>query len=258
PVCAGLPTAIGDLPIEMIMLPKALLSMQPEMMLRVTGDSMIDLQIEEGDLVKMKIDKSPKSGDIAVVVIGNDATLKVFHEDENGIQWLIAQNKAKKHKYKPIMLNGRTEDVIICGVVTDVMRSMPRVPYRIIAEELRAAKAEMEVNMDIPPQRVSSMIQSVAGRITIGRMWYAVYRVMVDLLLVKERDYEGFCNLVETEVPHHKHLPSVKEMQRMAVESFAKPAKKWDEDAAPVKGKRFIEYQKLAEDVEKLLLGVEI
>ena len=89
-------------------------------------------------------------------------------------------------------------------------------------------------------------------------MWYAVYRVMVDLLLMKEGDYEGFCELLGFVVPHHEHLPSVKELQRMAVESFAKPTRKWDEATAPVTGKRFLEYKKLAEDVEKLLLRGEI
>lgn len=254
PVRAGLPTAIGNLPTEMIMLPKALLSMTPELMIRVMGDSMVDVKIEEGDLVKMRIDKSPKTGDIVVVVIGNEATLKVFHEDENGIRWLIAKNKAKRHIYKPIMLDGRTEDVIICGVVSGTMKDAPRVSYQSIMEELKAAKEEMEVNMDIPPQRVSMMIQSVASRIDIGRMWYAVFRVMADLVLISEKDFEGFCDLVEAEVPHHEHLPSVKEMQRMAVESFAKPTRKWNETFAPVQGKRFVAYKKLAEDVEELLL----
>ena len=258
PVMAGLPTAIGNLPSSMVAIPKALLSMSPEIMIRVMGDSMIDMKIEEGDLAKMRLDKSPKSGDIVVVVIGDEATLKVFHEDENGIRWLIAKNKAKRHIYKPIMLDGRTEDVIICGVVSDVMKSAPRVSYQSIMEELKAAKAEMEVNMDIPPQRISMMIKTVANRIEIGRMWYAIFRVMVDLVLISERDYEGFCNMIEAEVPNHEHLPSVKEMQRMAVESFAKPTKKWNESFAPVSGKRFVAYKKLAEDAEKLLLRGDI
>lgn len=258
PVRAGLPTGIGNLPSSMIAIPKLLLSMSPEIMIRVMGDSMIDLKIEEGDLAKMRLDKSPKTGDIVVVVIGDEATLKVFHEDENGIRWLIAKNKAKRHIYKPIMLDGRTEDVIICGVVTDVMRSAPRVSYQSIMEELEAAKAEMEVNMDIPPQRVSMMINTVASRIEIGRMWYAIFRVMVDLLLISDKDYEGFCDMVEAEVPNHEHLPSVKEMQRMAVESFAKPTRKWNETFAPVSGKRFVAYKKLAEDAERLLLRGDI
>ena len=66
--------------------------------------------------------------------------------------------------------------------------------------------------------------------------------------------YKGFCEMVECEVPHHKHLPKPTEMQRMAVESFARPVNKWNEYSAPVVGSRFMDYKKIAEEAERMLL----
>jgi hypothetical protein len=128
------------------------------------------------------------------------------------------------------------------------------VSNRDIASELKAAKEEMDVVVDIPQYRISSMIKSLAKKIKIGRLWYAVFRKMVDLVLINEKDYKGFCELVESEVPHHKHLPKPTEMQRMAVESFARPVNKWNEYSAPVVGSRFMDYKKIAEEAERMLL----
>lgn len=254
PVRAGIPEEMGHLPIETVAMPRALLSMIEELLVKVKGDSMVDREIYDGDYAKLEVERSPKSNDIVIAAIGNEVTLKVFFEDENGIRWLVPQNKARRDKYKPIMLDGRSEDVMICGVVYDVLRHLPRVSNRDIANELKAAKEEMDVVVDIPQYRISSMIKSLAKKIKIGRLWYAVFRKMVDLVLINEKDYKGFCELVESEVPHHKHLPKPTEMQRMAVESFARPVNKWNEYSAPVVGSRFMDYKKIAEETERMLL----
>lgn len=257
PVFAGIPRETGNIPTEMVAMPKALLSMIEELMVRVKGDSMVDRDIHDGDYVKLEVERSPKSNDIVIVAIGNNVTLKVYFEDENGVRWLVAQNKERRDKYKPIMLDGRDEDVIICGVVSDVLRHLPRVSNKDIASELNAAKEAMEVSVDIPQQRISAMIRTLADRITIGRMWFAVFRAMIDLVLISEKDYQGFCDLVTCEVPKHKHLPKPSEMQRMAVNSFTRPVKKWSEINAPVVGSRFVAYKKLAEEAERMLLSGE-
>lgn len=254
PVRAGIPEEMGRLPIETVAMPRALLSMIEELLVKVKGDSMVDREIYDGDYAKLEVDRSPKSNDIVIAAIGNEVTLKVFFEDENGIRWLVPQNKARRDKYKPIMLDGRSENVMICGVVCDVLRHLPRVSNRDIASELITAKEEMDVVVDIPQCRISSMIKSLAKKIKIGRLWYAVFRKMVDLILINEKDYKGFCEMVESEVPHHKHLPKPTEMQRMAVESFARPVNKWNEYSAPVVGSRFMDYKKIAEETERMLL----
>ena len=257
PVRAGIPEEMGCLPIETVAMPRALLSMIEELLVKVKGDSMVDREIYDGDYAKLEVDRSPKSNDIVIAAIGNEVTLKVFFEDENGIRWLVPQNKARRDKYKPIMLDGRSENVMICGVVYDVLRHLPRVSNRDIASELKAAKEEMDVVVDIPQYRISYMIKSLAKKIKIGRLWYAVFRKMVDRLIYKEDDYQAFCNRVTLEVPYHKHLPKPVEMQRMAVGCFAKPVMKWNEDNAPVSGARFSSYKRLAEETDAILMTGE-
>lgn len=257
PVRAGIPAEPGNMRTEMVSIPKALLSMLEEMMIRVKGDSMVDADVSDGDYVKLQLEKTPRSGDIVVAVIGNEVTLKVYYEDENGVRWLVAQNSEKRDVYKPIMLDGRGDEVIISGVVSEVLRQLPRISNRDIARELRAAKEAMEVNMDIPQQRISSTIKTLAKKIKVGRTWYSVYRKMVDLLIYPENDYESFCDRVRMEVPKHEHLPAPEELQRMAVGSFAKPVVKWTEFNAPVKGKRYLIYKNLADETEAMLLRGE-
>ena len=71
--------------------------------------------------------------------------------------------------------------------------------------------------------------------------------------MVGEDDFEGFCTLVSDEVPRHGHLPVRDELQRMATLSFAKPVRRWDAENAPVRGKRFNDYLKIARYMEQLL-----
>ena len=257
PVFAGEPRETGNEPIEYIKLPKALFTWGADMMVRVNGDSMVDAEVNDGDYVKMRVDQTARSGDIVVVVIGHKVTLKVYYEDEDGNHWLVPQNKERRDSYKPILLDGRDEDIIICGVVSEVLRQLPRVSTRDVMKELRAAKQALEVSVAISDIRISSTIRTLAPRIKIARMWYAVFRKMVDRVIYKEDDYKSFCDRVESEVPHHEHLPSVEEMQRMAVGSFAKSVNKWDEGNAPVRGSRFRAYKRLAEETDALLIRDE-
>jgi hypothetical protein len=257
PVFAGIPHETGNDTHDFIKIPRALLSWIPELMVRVKGDSMIDAEVNDGDYVRMQLEQTARSGDIVVVVIGREVTLKVYYEDEDGNHWLVPRNKDRRDIYKPILLDGRDEDIIICGVVNEVLRKLPRISTKDVMKELREAKKDLEVNMAIPESRISATIRALASGITIARMWYAVFRKMVDRLIYKEDDFESFCERIELEVPHHKHLPTVEEMQRMAVGSFAKSVNKWDENNAPVTGSRYKAYKRLAEQTDAMLMKGE-
>ena len=257
PVFAGNPRETGDDAHDYIKVPRALLSWTPEMMVRVKGDSMVDAEVNDGDYVKMKLEQTARNGDIVVVAIGREVTLKVYYEDEDGNHWLVPQNKERRDIYKPILLDGRNEDIIICGVVSEVLRQLPRVSTKDVMKELREAKKSLEVSKDIPETRISATIRALALEIKIARRWYAVFRKMVDRLIYEEDDFESFCKRVELEVPHHKHLPTEEEMQRMAVGSFAKAVTKWDENNAPVKGLRFKAYKRLADKTDAMLMKGE-
>ena len=54
-------------------------------------------------------------------------------------------------------------------------------------------------------------------------------------------------DIVKAEVPEHPHLPPRDEMVRMVTQSFKKPVAMWNEANAPVQGKRFKDYVKIAE-----------
>ena len=66
-VHAGNPTEPGQLPEDMIMMPKAFLSMCPENMVRVIGNSMVDAGISDGDCYSCK--KTPPSSRTVEVII---------------------------------------------------------------------------------------------------------------------------------------------------------------------------------------------
>lgn len=84
-------------------------------MLRVTGDSMIDAGVLEGDTVIADQSKEPRNGDIVIALVDNENTIKRFIR-EGGIVYLKPENK----KYFPIY---PTNELQIQGVVVGLLRS---------------------------------------------------------------------------------------------------------------------------------------
>ena len=77
--------------------------------LRATGDSMIGARIYDGDIVFIKKQKLVDNGDIAAVLIGDEATLKrvQYNREENELL-LFAENP----KYKTMRFSGSELDQI--------------------------------------------------------------------------------------------------------------------------------------------------
>ena len=252
-VHAGNPEEPSQIPAGMTMVPHAILKMSPEMMIKVKGNSMIDVGINDGDMVKAEMEASPYEGDIVVVAIGSDCTVKGFFVDDDGKRWIVPQNSQEKGRYRVICLDYEQERVYLCGVVREVVRKLPRVPYKAMRDLVNEAKAKYYDEPRISDQRVKAVIRMMGANIKVARQWYGVCRSMIDELLVPERQYDVFCRMVRAELPYHLHLPKEAEMQAMAVESFAKCVSKWDERNAPVKGKRFVAYKGIAEQTSRLL-----
>ena len=82
--------------------------------LKVTGDSMIEEGIKEGDLVLVERGREPKSGDIVIAQVDSDWTMK-FYQKINGKIVLVPANK----KYSPIYPK---DELIIGGVVVANVR----------------------------------------------------------------------------------------------------------------------------------------
>lgn len=83
-------------------------------MLEVTGSSMIDAGIYEGDLVLVNMKKQARDGDIVVALIDNENTLKRLIK-RGGKVYLKAENK----KYEDIH---PAEELVVQGTVTALIR----------------------------------------------------------------------------------------------------------------------------------------
>ncbi len=65
--------------------------------LRVRGDSMIDARIQDGDLVFVRQQPTVENGEIAVVMIDDEVTLKRFYRTNGGVIL-----KPENSKYQPM------------------------------------------------------------------------------------------------------------------------------------------------------------
>jgi len=88
--------------------------------LRVRGDSMINAGILEGDYVIVRQQPSAENGDVVVVLIDEEATVKRFFKEHDGIR-LQPENPAME----PIMLE-KDKSVDILGKVVAVFRTLAR------------------------------------------------------------------------------------------------------------------------------------
>ncbi|MEO6508700.1 MAG: LexA family transcriptional regulator [Patescibacteria group bacterium] len=83
-------------------------------LLRVSGDSMIDEGIKQGDLVILDKKREPKNHDIVAALIDNEWTLKYFMNDQGEVYL-----KAANPKYPPLHPK---ESLSIGGVVVSVIK----------------------------------------------------------------------------------------------------------------------------------------
>ncbi len=87
--------------------------------LRVKGDSMIDVDIKDGDFVVIQQQPEVSQGEIAVVLIDNEATVKKFYRDGEKIK-LQPENESMS----PIIIDPKEKEVSIIGKVKGVVRKI--------------------------------------------------------------------------------------------------------------------------------------
>jgi len=79
--------------------------------LRVRGDSMIDARIQEGDIVFVRRQPTVENGEIAVVMIDGEVTLKRFYRTPTGVIL-----KPENSKYQPLYFSEADfKDVRVLG-----------------------------------------------------------------------------------------------------------------------------------------------
>ncbi len=114
-VQAGWPSPAEEELVDVMNLDEYLIK-HPEQtyLIRVTGDSMIDAGIHEGDLVIVERGRTPKDGDIVIAQVDSEWTMK-FYEKRGTTVRLIPANK----KYSPIVPKC---ELTVGGVITAVIR----------------------------------------------------------------------------------------------------------------------------------------
>ena len=100
---------------EVYPLPESLVGSGELFLLKVVGDSMIDLAICDGDFVVIRSQKTAEKGEIVAAMIDGEATVKTFSK-KDGHYWLLPAND----NYSPIP----ADNAEILGKVTAVLRSV--------------------------------------------------------------------------------------------------------------------------------------
>lgn len=116
-IAAGSPILAEEDIEEVYPLPTELVGTDPVFMLRIRGDSMMDVGIYDRDYVVVQKQATASNGDIvAALVDGEEATVKRFERTDTGVV-LRPENDA----YEPMVF---TKDVEILGVVVAVLRRL--------------------------------------------------------------------------------------------------------------------------------------
>ena len=118
-ISAGFPSPAGDFKQERISLDKELIkNKEATFFARVSGESMINAGLEDGDLIVIDRSIEPANNKIAVCFVEGDFTVKRLIVKKDRI-WLKPENSS----YKPIEV--KDEDrLIIWGIVTNVIKKL--------------------------------------------------------------------------------------------------------------------------------------
>lgn len=112
-IAAGGPILAEERVEDIFPLPKQLVGDGTLFLLEVSGDSMVDAAICDGDYVVIRQQPTANNGEFVAAMIEGEATVKTFQKKEGQV-WLLPHNDA----YDPIDGNNAT----ILGIVTAVLR----------------------------------------------------------------------------------------------------------------------------------------
>jgi len=118
-VAAGAPILAEEHIEDVLIVDGALVRPGKHFALRVRGDSMKNAGIFDGDVVIVRHESPVKSGEIAVVLIGDEATVKRFFPRRDKIV-LIPEND----DYEPIEVRPTDPEVRVAGKVVGVFRRL--------------------------------------------------------------------------------------------------------------------------------------
>ncbi|MGI6357213.1 MAG: transcriptional repressor LexA [Bacillota bacterium] len=112
-VTAGVPILAVENIEEYFPLPRQVIRDQEVFILHVSGDSMIEAGILDGDYVIVRKQNSAQNGDIVVALLGDEATVKTFYREKDHVR-LQPENPT----LSPIL----TKEVTVLGKVIGLYR----------------------------------------------------------------------------------------------------------------------------------------
>ncbi len=113
-ITAGVPILATEVIEEHLNVPTSMFRVSPDFLLRVIGDSMTGAGIFDGDLVAVQNTDAAHDGDIVIALIGDEATVKYFYRDPDGVRLMPANER-----YQPIV----SPDIQVLGKVVGLIRS---------------------------------------------------------------------------------------------------------------------------------------
>ncbi|MGO1769640.1 MAG: transcriptional repressor LexA [Microbacterium sp.] len=114
-IAAGVPITAEQQVDEIFPLPRQLVGKGELFMLKVSGESMIDAAICDGDWVVVRTQNTAENGDTVAAMLDGEATVKVFRQ-RDGHTWLLPRNSA----FEPILGDEST----VLGKVVAVLRAV--------------------------------------------------------------------------------------------------------------------------------------
>ena len=209
-VNCGAPLSIDDEMIEgYYYLPKSAVGLHPQVELCAQGESMIDADIHDGDLLRLELGAWPHDGDIVVAEIDGEYTAKVYFTDEEGRRWLCPMNK----RFQPILLT-ESMNVRISGVVRTIVKQVVRRSYGECQSIVKRMQEQRQQQDDVM-QRLAKAVAEGAHLFWASSSWAVVYGVVRD-----SGGYEGSVKDFERQAmnlslsPSFKHVCSVGTVQR--------------------------------------------
>lgn len=161
-------------------LPKSVVGLHPLVDIPAQGDSMIDADIHEGDLLRLEIGAEAHDGEIVLAEIDREYTAKVFFTDDQQQKWLCPMNK----KYVPILLSADKE-TRISGVVRSIVKRSPRLSFSECAAIVNRAREKKRQEGDVF-QRLSKAVGEGYHLFWAASAWAVAFCVARDC-----QGYEG-------------------------------------------------------------------
>ena len=249
-VSAGVPKEIiSQCEKEYVMIPRYLLGNRVYFYTEVNGDSMVESNIFDKDVICVEVTDHYFERQIVVTIMDGQCVLKVYHQDNNGDIWLIPRNKS----YKPIRLRDY-DDVRIIGVLANVQRNPPVIDGRDIDEAMNRVDEALEKEKIPTDEEVRETIEFVMPTLDKNsRLWFCVYRALLDKRYLSRSGLELFEEKMKMLFPDRELNINIRDLSRLEIGCFRKPIRFWREYDAPVRGKPYERYLAMGEKMLDML-----